>query len=244
MAFGDPFRRQFSKMRHAQIARGNTRADRQVVAELGLSEHFTEEYETTGTSSGDIAFLHAYIRDHMPKRVIEFGSGKSTWVIAKCMERYCWDHHGGNISLVSMEESSHWYEQQLKFFPKQSFNHWDKFVRIVRSDTEIHRFRFAAGMSYVDTPMEHFDFCFVDGPDAHGTCNMDFIKLVAMTDRPMTALIDTRKSTQMAYAALLGKQKLIRYHTGLCLVDEVTRADLIETKYKDIFPENQKILRF
>ena len=232
-----------SRVRYARIAEANAEADRKVLGDLGLAAHFTDDYTTTGISSGDTAFLHANIRDRVPRRVIEFGTGKSTWVIARAMEKYCWPRYGGDIALVSMEESEHWYEQQLKFLPRQAFEHWDSFVRIVRSDPEIYRFRFLAGMAYADTPIEHFDFCFVDGPDPHGTCNMDFVKLVAASDRPMTALIDTRKSTQMAYAALFGKQRLTRYHSGLCLVEDVTRADLGPTRYKDIFPEDEEILR-
>ena len=228
--------------RYDAIRRSNSEADRRVLVDLGLWKYFSEEYGTTGVSSGDIAFLHNYIKAHRPRRVIEFGTGKSTWVIIKCMEQYCWPEYNGEITFVSMEESPFWYEQQLKFLPKQEFPHFDRFTRIICSETEFYRCRFAAGMCYENTPIEHYDFCFVDGPDINDTCDMDFIKLIANSDRPMSALIDNRKTTQMIYAALLGKNKLTRYHTGLCLVKDATKADLRPTRYKDIFPENEKLL--
>jgi hypothetical protein len=243
MSFLAKVRSRISARRYNLINASNSEADRRVLVELGLWNYFSDEYGTTGVSSGDIAFLHNYIKVHKPRRVIEFGTGKSTWVIAKCMERYCWDAYGGDISLISMEELQFWYDQQLRFLPKKEFSHFDQFVRIVRSETELFHFGFVAGTSYKNTPIEHFDFCFVDGPNPKGTCNMDFIKLVAASELPMTALIDNRKSTQMAYAALIGKNKMTRYHSGLCLVENATRADLQSTRYKDIFPENEIILR-
>lgn len=233
----------FGAYRYAVVNNRNQNADRCIIRELGFAEYFTDDYGTTGVSGGDVAFLHNYIKAEKPRRVIEFGTGKSTWIIAKCMERYCWDKYGGDIAFVSMEESQFWYEQQLKFIPRNAFSHFDQFVRIIRSEPEIYRFRFAAGQSYKDTPVEHFDFCFIDGPDPHGTCNMDFIKLVEKSERPMTALVDNRKTTQMVYAALFGKEKMTRYHSGLCLVKDVAKTDLEPTRYKTIFPENERILQ-
>ena len=243
MALLSNIRSKISSRRYAAIERANREADRRILSNLELLDYFSDDYGTTGVSSGDIAFLHNYIKMHKPRRVIEFGTGKSTWVIAKSMERYCWDEYDGKISFVSMEESRFWYEQQLSFLPKQNFSYFDKFAKVICSETEIFRYRFAAGFSYKLTPIEHFDFCFVDGPDVNGSCNMDFVKIVANSDRPITALIDNRKSTQMVYAALFGKEKLTRYHSGLCLVRGVTKADLRPTRYKDIFPENEEILR-
>ncbi|MGD9867080.1 MAG: hypothetical protein AB7U38_03665 [Hyphomicrobiales bacterium] len=210
---------------------------------LGLRSYFTDAYATTGVSGGDIAFLHNYIREHRPRRVIEFGTGKSTWVIARCMELYCWDRYDGDIRLVSMEESDYWYDEQLKYFPKHEIPHFDDFVEVVLSGVEDYRYGHIVGKSYVNTPREHFDFGFVDGPDAHGTCNMDLIKLVEVADKPVSAVVDNRKSTQIAYAVLLGRENLVRYHTGLCHVRNVTKADLRDADYGRFFPGRLKLLR-
>ena len=236
-------RERFRVNKYAAIERRNREADWRVIVDLGLVDQFTEDYATTGTSGGDIAFIHDYIKSHQPRRVIEFGSGKSTWVIAKCMERYCWPRYNGDIQFVSMEESKYWYDQLLKFLPKDKFEHFDDFVKLVYSETEIIRCRHVSGYAYKDIPVEHFDFCFVDGPDAYDSCDMDFVRLVGASERPMTALVDKRKSTQIAYASLFGKSKMKRFHTGLCLIENVSKSDLERTAYKDIFPENEIVLR-
>lgn len=233
-----------SERRLASIGRANRKRDEEVIAELGLAPYFTDAYATTGVSGGDIAFIHDYIRTNRPRRVIEFGTGKSTWVIAKCMERYCWDYHGGDIALVSMEESEYWFNEQKRYFPKQEITNYDQFVQIILSEVENHTYRFIIGKSYTETPLEPFDLCFVDGPDAHGTCNMDFIKLLTQATDPMSAIIDSRKTTQMAYASLLGKEKLTRFHNGFCLVRDVTKDDLVAVRYASIFPERMKVLKF
>lgn len=234
----------FRRKKYAEIDKLNRAADRKVIDRLGLSRQFTDDYTAIGTSSGDIAFLHDYIKRHRPRRVIEFGSGKSTWIIAKCMERYCWSEYSGDIQFVSMEESQYWHDQHVKFLPKESFEHFDEFVTMVCSKTENYQCKFISGLAYRDTPIEHFDFCFVDGPEVPEGCDMDFVKLVVSSDKPMTALIDKRKRTQIAYAALFGKTKMKRYQNGLCLIENITQRDLQGTNYKDIFPENESILRF
>jgi hypothetical protein len=159
------------------------------------------------------------------------------------MEQYCWSQYSGDIQFVSMEESQYWYDQLLKFLPKQNFEHFDDFVKLICSETEIIRCKHVSGYAYRDTPVEHFDFCFVDGPDAFDSCDMDFVRLVTASERPMTALVDMRKATQIAYASLFGKSKMKRFQTGLCLIENVSRSDLERTAYKAIFPENEIMLR-
>jgi len=236
-------RDKLSLRRYSAIASRNRQRDDQVLSRLGLTKYFTDSYATTGVSGGDIAFLHDYIRDKRPKRVIEFGTGKSTWVIAKCMALYCWDHHNGEIALVSLEDSKHWFDEQEKHFPKHEIAHYDDFVSIVLSEVEDYRHGFIVGKSYKDTPLEHFDLCFIDGPTDYGTCNMDFIKLVECAESPISAIVDNRKTTQIAYAVLLGKSKLIRYHNGFCVIDNVTKSDLRASDYPRFFPGKMEIMR-
>ena len=90
--------------------------------------------------------------------------------------------------------------------------------------------------------------CFVDGPHLQNMCNMDFIKLVTEASAPMSCIIDTRRTTQAAYADLLGKNKMTRFHNELCLFEDCTKHDLADIRYKEIFFQNHteraKILRY
>jgi hypothetical protein len=63
-----------------RIASRNRQNDEKIVKDAGLSEFFAQEYDTKTGGSGDHSYLFEYIKEHRPRRVIEFGSGKSTWI--------------------------------------------------------------------------------------------------------------------------------------------------------------------
>src|SRR3989338_6660087 len=106
-------RQNLMKARTQYVKKNNQREDKKIISDLGLTSYFGNEYFTTGVSHGDISFLYHYIKNNRPQRVIEFGTGKSTWVIAKAMQDYCLDYHKGDITLISMESIDHWYQEQL-----------------------------------------------------------------------------------------------------------------------------------
>jgi hypothetical protein len=236
------------KCYYDRIASRNRQNDEKIVEDAGLSEFFAKEYDTKTGGSGDHSYLFEYIKEHRPRRVIEFGSGKSTWIIAKAMEMYCWDKYEGNIELVSMEHHEGWYNKHISNLPNMKIDHFDEFVSMILSPIEEFRHRFIVGLVYSDMPMRQFDFCFVDGVPPEDLCGMDLIKLLTVSSEPISCLIDGRRTTQTAYAALLGTKKMTRYHTGLCLFDKVTADDLADAGYKKIyrqlFPEKTTILRF
>ena len=226
------------KTRNLNLA--NRKIEEELLRDLGLQEIFNGSYATTGVNAGDYGFLFHYVRETKPRKVIEFGTGKSTWVLAKAMESHCLDLYNGEIALVSMEEEPKWHQQQLEHFPFDKIRGSRDFVRLVRSDTEEIRERYIIGRSYTETPLEQFDFCFVDGPNPRGTCNMDAIKLLRQAEGKINCLLDNRKTTQIAYAALLGQSKMIRYHNGLCLFAGLGREDL---EVKDVDARQEEIIR-
>ena len=74
-----------------------------------------------------------------------------------------------------------------------------------------HRYSFISGLIYENVPNYPYDFVFVDGPDYKDKCDMDFIRVVENSEKKVSALIDTRKTSALAYSALLGRDK-ISYH--------------------------------
>ena len=225
------FRQKLYDLRAAyrKDSRRLTNLDTSSLQVLGLQD--SAAYETTGVSPGDTAFLHHYIKTRRPSRVIEFGTGKSTWVIARAMSKYSTPP----LALVSMEEEPEWYEAQLAHMPKLG-----DFVEIRCSETESWSHGFITGRVYSDTPLEQYDFCFVDGPSQKGSCSLDFIRLLERTDEPTTALIDGRQTTQMACACLLGADKVQRFRNKLALIENVTRRNLKKIiAYNDIFRKRQ-----
>lgn len=232
-----------SRIKYRRIFDRNAAREHQTLSDLGFDFNQTDDYTTEKPRRNTLACLVEFIRRRRPKRVIEFGTGKSTWIIAAAMERYCRDLHGSDMVFVSMEDDELWYKEQLRFFPDEKLPNARDFVKIVLSPIEQYQYRYLTGIVYRDMPQEHFDLCFIDGASPKETCCMDFIKVLENSDAPVSCLLDSRKTTQMAYAALIGKAKMTRYHTGVCLFENVTAEELTGRNYKSLFSENEVVLR-
>lgn len=201
--------------------------------EKGLQETLRlveESSKSIGLSLLEYVTLHRTVRKMRPTWVLECGTGKSTWVIAQAMlenERESGPHEA---KLISMEHDRDWHEHALSILPDR----YKDVVEICYSPTDVHGYGFIRGTVYQEVPAHPYQLVFVDGPHQYlpnqspKMCNMDFVRLVEKSDKPITALVDGRARTLIAYALVFGPEKVIYY--GDCkmgMVDSVTKNDML-----------------
>lgn len=210
----------------------------------GLLDHI-DRLQKTSSSTGvdliDYACLHDFIRKNKPQYFLECGTGKSTRIIARAMRDYSHPQHG-EIKLVSMESEKKWYDHAMEQYPVE----YKDFLDIVLSPIDYYQYSFVRGVVYKEVPSLPYECVFVDGPNPGSMCDMDFIRLVESSSRPVAAIIDSRKTTVLAYSSLFGKHKIKSYHFGLSFVEPVSREDLLNNspnELKEIYFKNTKQYR-
>jgi len=127
------------------------------------------------------------------------------------------------IKLISMESELGWHKESLVHFDNNKYD----FVEIHLSGTCDFRYSFVSGVIYEKVPDYHYDFVFVDGPNPGDKCDMDFIKILLNSTKTVSAMIDSRRTTALAYSVLLGRDKIIYYPFGFSCINNVSGNDLI-----------------
>lgn len=145
------------------------------------------------------------------------------------MFRYC-KSDSGEIKLVSMESEEKWHKEAVDHFDFDKY----RFVDIKLSALKRHRYSFVTGMIYEKIPDYPYDFIFVDGPYYGDMCDMDFIKIAENSNRKVSALIDSRRTSALAYSVLLGRDKVLYYPFGFSLIKDVSKEDLILTNKRSL----------
>jgi hypothetical protein len=147
---------------------------------------------------------------------------------------------GGALRLVSMDDDEGWHQHAKRRFPFGEF----PFVELHYSPKAVWGISLIQGTVYSDVPAAPYDFVFVDGPSAHiglQPCpNMDFVRLISESDRPIPAIVDLRKLTVMAYAILF-PGKVHFTESCIAVVDPVSRADLAIPGKRE-FPNKTRLL--
>jgi hypothetical protein len=175
---------------------------------------------STGASLFDYVTLYRAVHRFQARTILECGTGKTTYALAAAMKAL-----GGTLRLVSMEHDEAWHRHAKEHFPSSEF----PFVEICHSPKSVWCISLLRGTVYSEVPPAPYELVFVDGPSARigeeTSCNMDFVRLVSESDRPIPAIIDNRKPTVMAYTILFpGKVRFSLCGSGI--VDPVGRADL------------------
>ena len=201
--------------------------------------------DSTGTSLSDYVILYEYIRRNKPKFVLECGTGISTYIMAQAMKDFVLPH-SPDAKLVSMDDQEEWFNHQVSIFPER----FKDFVELRYSPIDSWSYSFVIGTVYKDVPDYPYEFVFVDGPSQGPIeqvgagvtmCNMDFVRVVANSDSPITGIIDNRKHTILAYTNIFGPQKVSLFSNyAFGLVQNVSKTDMIlgdKTKMiKRVFP--------
>jgi len=188
--------------------------------------------ESIGLSISDYVVLYEYVKKHKPKHVLECGTGKSTLVIAQAMLENSIEDPVAfpmeSMKLISMENEPYWYEQSSKILPEK----YRDFTEIHYSPLSTYTLSMLNGVIYESIPQYPYDFMFIDGPPQSidsplYACDIDFIKYVNTSDKPVAALIDNRKHTVLACALAFGRDKVTFYpDLGIGHVSGVTKDDL------------------
>ncbi len=214
---------------------GRLRRDRVVASVLARHPTLTEALAAAEATSGatgaeiwDYVALYVTIRRLRPHAVLECGTGRSTFVIAQALaDLRQEDGTRPATRFVSMEHDETWLAHaQRALFPRL-----EGAVDLVCSPSDTYRHSFLSGTCYREIPNHPYDFVFVDGPtptiDGQRTCNIDLIRLVERSDHPITALVDSRTHTVLAFALAFGPDKVSFYRAwNLGRVNAVSRADL------------------
>ena len=142
----------------------------------------------------------------------------------------CADSQGNDMKLVSMEHNKKWADHAVSILPER----FKSFVEICHSPMDTYCYSFVRGTIYKEVPDHPYEFVFVDGPsqglEGTGTmCNMDFIRVVEKSQTPVSAIIDNRKHTVLAYSLIFGTDKVRLYSnwSGLGVVNKVTCNDMV-----------------
>ncbi len=185
---------------------------------------------STGADDGDYVALHRMIRVKRPRHVLECGTGRTTWVIAHALAQNQKDH-GIAGKVTSMESVKVWYDEASSIFPAEL----RPFADIRLSEPTTFMYGFIKGTCYTELPDLPYEIVFVDGPSpevlegaAHQTANMDFVKVVLRSSIPVTAVVDYRLRTVIAYGVIFGKRKVqFLKPWNLGIVENVTKQDIL-----------------
>ena len=188
---------------------------------------------STGTDLYDYVSLHSYITKHQPHYILECGTGKSTWIIADALKKNK-ENFGIIGKVISMESVEQWYNEAKAILPER----FGEQVEIHYSPATTYMYYFIRGTVYSKVPDYPYDMIFVDGPEldvtengiSHEGVNLDLIKYIQTTtsDKRVTALVDARLRTCIAYGNIFGLNKVkFLKPWNLGIVENINKDDLL-----------------
>lgn len=173
---------------------------------------------STGCSYSDYWILFSVIRREKPKEILEFGSGISTVVIGHAIKQ------NGLGRLTSMEESEHYAAESRKLLPPEMKD----FIQVHHSPSIEKRHGLFVGRGYEAIPDRPYDFVFVDGPqyERETSYDVDLLEIVGKSDRPISALVDSRAGSCVVYNLFLKRKFYFDYFQTMGYLKRATKNDL------------------
>lgn len=183
---------------------------------------------STGCEWRDYWALYTYVRTHKPKEILECGTGVSTVVLAYALAEN--ESEGGAPGrITSMEELPEYYELAKQLFPQKFVRYVDLRLSPAVQDTYL----FFTGVRYRDIPERQYDFVFVDGPnytvDRIALFDLDYLYVLARSQTPVGAMVDTRTSTCWVFHTLLPHKFRYNYVKKIGYVEPAVARDLPDT---------------
>ena len=167
--------------------------DKQVYDFLKESKHSKQYFDILGPDSKDFGAIK-YIIENKPKFVLEYGGGKSTWVLTLLINEL---NYGGKI--VGIENQEFWYNDHVS----KGLNEFDNIILIEEYKIDDDKFTYVHDME----PYKDVDFVMIDGPDfrLYGdrlgvTDNLEI--LVNYTGKKIPYFIDGRSGTVEYYQSI------------------------------------------
>ncbi len=167
---------------------------------------------TAGAGWTDYHLLHRYVLSRRPRRVLEFGSGKTTVVMAHALavaHRAFPRREPGH--LYSLEDLPRFHEEVKRRMPDDLMPY---VTLLCREKRESHWHGDIWGFHYAEIPPGSFDFVFVDGPTEYrdqqavrqgtkGVC-LDLLYLLERdSDASMDVVVDQKLNSLEAYESVL-----------------------------------------
>ena len=199
-------------------------ARRKILKNRTLTELITKNSPSTGANYYDYWLLHSYIRKHKPKEVLELGPGITTLVIAQAL---CENGFG---RVTAMEDLQKYHDALQAIIP----DHLHPFIDLNLSPShQVHWGPFR-GKAYQTIPDRDYEFVWVDGPnyDRETEFDADILQLIAKSDKPITAFVDSRIGSCFIYKLVFGNKFKYDYIRRIGTL-RASRHDM--RTYKQIF---------
>lgn len=188
---------------------------------------YIKQTGSTGCSYIDYWTLYRLVRERKPKEVLELGTGVTTIVLGYAVMENTSEGFPGRVT--SVEEHEQYYQSAVDILPSLL----DNVVEIVHCHKQECTTLIYRGVCYEGLPDRPYDFVFVDGPTTTSPSggehlfDMDFIRIVAKSDRAVFGVVDCRKSSVYVFQQVFGKRR-VRFDrlrsTGF--VGPVSRKDI------------------
>ena len=157
---------------------------------------------STGCTFYELWFLYDYVRKNRPKKILELGCGVSTAVICAAVAENKKEGHA--CRFVSMEEHPGYLEDLKKLISPALLQH----VELVQSPVCVKEFEHYQGCYYRDTPVDDYDFIFVDAPygphvprkEGFLFFDADVLELMLNINSKPFVVIDGRQPTVKSYS--------------------------------------------
>lgn len=184
------------------------RSDPELLKLLSIIEHSN----STGAGLTDYHLLHRYVMTHRPNRILEFGSGKTTVIMAHALAMVNRGSPGCVAGcLYSLEDIARFHENTKSIMPPDL----RPYVTLIHSPKRESYWRDEIwGFGYSELPPGPFDFVFVDGPTEYrddeamrqgvkGAC-LDLLYLLQRdSGNRIDVVVDQKFSSLDAYQSVL-----------------------------------------
>ena len=181
---------------------------------------------STGCNYSEYWWLYNFVVTRRPRYILECGAGISTVVMGFAIRELSLEGHEPP-RLISMENVPYYYDNLRKLIPAEI----EPFIEINLSDVKDVEFHCGMGRCYTEIPEHPYEFVFTDGPNLPREASVpyfdcDYINVVKKTERNVTGVLDSRRSTRAAYQQLLStaRQKKLR-NAGFYYID-ASQSDL------------------
>lgn len=200
------------------------RARRKVFANESLRDLVTVNSPSTGANYYDYWLLYSHIRKTKPHEVLELGPGLTTLVIAQALRE------NGAGRVTAMEDIPKWHDALDRIIPDALRPHIDLRLSPCR---EMHWGPFR-GKAYGEIPERDYEFVWIDGPSYDKTreFDADILEVVARSERPVTAFVDSRLASCFFYKLVFGRRFKHDYVRGLSFL-RASRHDM--KSFRDIY---------
>ena len=153
---------------------------------------------STGANYYDYWLLYSHIKLNKPREVLELGPGLTTLVIAQAL------YENGSGRVTAMEDLQKYYDALQVIIPDHLRPHID--LQLSPSH-QVHYGPFR-GKAYQSIPERDYEFVWIDGPnyDRQTEFDADILQLVAKSDEPITAFVDSRIGSCFVYSLVFGRK--------------------------------------